>query len=288
MKKIALLSIDVEDWYHLDYIPENYNRDPNYSMLDGLDNFIDFADKNDISSTLFTLTSVVDKVKETLTLAILNGHEISLHGTNHKKPLEMTLDEFKVDCNAGINKIMETFGISPKGYRASCFSFDRDRLDIINNDLGFKYDSSRINFDSHPLYGSINMAGFKKINDCYYLNGPFSEFEMPTVKLFGKTLPISGGGYLRIIPWWLLSFLIRKYIRKHGLFSMYIHPFEMSSIKPRKLEGIGLITNFRYRYNIKNVRKKLQKLINLLKSEGFEFMTYDEANSYYINHIDLD
>ena len=288
MKKIALLSMDVEDWYHLDYVPEDLSRNASYSMLDGLENFLELANANNIPATLFTLTSVIEKVKESLSFALENGHEIALHGTNHKRPLEMTIQEFKYDCRDGIKEINNTFDINPQGYRASCFSFDRERLDIIKNEFGIKYDSSRINFDTHPLYGSIDMTGFKKMEDCYYLKDSFSEFEMPTVNLLGKTLPISGGGYLRIIPWWLLSFLVKKYIKKHGLFSMYIHPFEMSLNKPRKLKGMGSFTNFRFSYNIKNVTKKLQKLINLLKSEGFEFMTYNEAHNYFIQQNNLD
>ena len=39
MKKYAVLSMDIEDWYHLDYIKETTKSDRQYSMLDGFDNF---------------------------------------------------------------------------------------------------------------------------------------------------------------------------------------------------------------------------------------------------------
>ena len=46
---------------------------------------------------------------------------ISLHGTEHKEPLQMSLDEFENDCMEGIKVIKEELGLVPSGYRAACF-----------------------------------------------------------------------------------------------------------------------------------------------------------------------
>ena len=78
MKKIALLSMDVEEWYHLDYITQ---RESDLSMLDGLDCFLELARKHEVPTTLFTLTELLKQVKDKLVLAAQSGHEISLHGT---------------------------------------------------------------------------------------------------------------------------------------------------------------------------------------------------------------
>jgi len=278
MKKIALLSIDVEEWYHLDYITQ---RDSDLSMMDGLDCFLELARKYEVPTTLFTLTDLLKQVKDKLVLAAQSGHEIALHGTEHKRPLQMSLDEFENDCLEGLKAIKEELGIVAAGYRASCFSLDRDRLNILKDKIGMQYDSSRINFDSHPLYGSIDMSGFEQKSECLYAREKFTEFEMPTVDILGKKLPISGGGYLRIFPWWFVSFLIKRYLRKHDLFSIYIHPFEMSSGIPPKVAELDNKTNFRFKYNIKSVPSKMEKLIELLKSEGYEFMTYKKAHEYF-------
>ena len=278
MKKIALLSMDVEEWYHLDYITQ---RESDLSMMDGLDCFLELARKHEVPTTLFTLTELLKQVKDKLVLAAQAGHEISLHGTEHKRPLQMSLNEFENDCLQGVKAIKEELGIVPAGYRASCFSLDRDRLNILKDKVGMQYDSSRINFDSHPLYGSIDMSDFEQKSECRYVSGKFFEFEMPTVDIFGKKLPISGGGYLRIFPWWFLSFLIKRYVRMHDLFSIYIHPFEMSSEVPPKVTELDNKTNFRFKYNIRSVPSKMEKLIELLNSEGYEFMTYKQAHEYF-------
>ena len=52
----------------------------------------------------------------------------------------------------------------------------------------------------------------------------------------------------------------------------------MSSETPPKLAELDFKTNFRFKHNIKSVPYKMEKLIELLKSEGYEFMTYKEAH----------
>ena len=128
MKKIALLTMDVEEWYHLDYISQKQSH---ISMLDGLDKFLELADIYNVPTTLFTLTGIMSQVKHRLNQAAKSGHEIALHGTEHKRPLLMKLEEFEEDCLEGIRVIKEELGIAVDGYRASCFSLDRDRLNIL-------------------------------------------------------------------------------------------------------------------------------------------------------------
>ena len=94
MKKYAVLSIDVEDWHHLDYF-SSINTNKNYSMLDGLNNYLDIVDYHKISSTLFTLSSIAPLVKDELIYAVNNQHEVSSHGVSHKRPLTISKDEFK-------------------------------------------------------------------------------------------------------------------------------------------------------------------------------------------------
>ena len=50
-----------------------------------------------IKSTLFTLNDVISEVKSDLLSAINAGHEISSHGTSHKRPL--TISKAKIIFN---------------------------------------------------------------------------------------------------------------------------------------------------------------------------------------------
>lgn len=51
MKKVVL-SIDVEDWYHLDYF-DRHECDTNNSLLDGLDVYIELLESLSIPSSFF-------------------------------------------------------------------------------------------------------------------------------------------------------------------------------------------------------------------------------------------
>ena len=90
--------MDVEDWNHLDYF-HSMDFSDNYSMLDGLNNFLEIVSDYNIKSTLFTLNDVISEVKSDLLSAINAGHEISSHGTSHKRPLTISKDEFIQDYN---------------------------------------------------------------------------------------------------------------------------------------------------------------------------------------------
>ena len=70
--KYAVLSMDIEDWYHLDYFDAG-GCDTNYSMLDGIDVFRKILSSYDIKSTFFTLGEISNSIKNVLKdLVIIN------------------------------------------------------------------------------------------------------------------------------------------------------------------------------------------------------------------------
>ena len=58
MKKYAVLSLDFEDWYHLDYLKNTSKSDREYSMLDGFDNFQQLITDNKLPASFFILSSL--------------------------------------------------------------------------------------------------------------------------------------------------------------------------------------------------------------------------------------
>jgi polysaccharide deacetylase family protein (PEP-CTERM system associated) len=272
MKKYAVLTLDVEDWYHLDYF-SSIEVSKSYSMLDGLTNFLEIVDEFHIKSTLFTLSDVVSVVKSDLLSAIDEGHEVASHGMSHKRPLTISKDAFIKDIEYSKKNIEDSLSVEVLGYRAPCFSINNNLLEALKN-TGHQYDSSMINFGSHPLYGCINPNSFIKIMDNIYQDGTFTEFELPTTNLFSRNIPISGGGYLRIFPWHVMKILISNYLFSHQTYFLYIHPFELSNKSPLSVDTAGVLNNFRFRYGQGRTPNKLIKLIKLLKANGYEFVTF--------------
>lgn len=271
--KYALITMDIEDYYHLDYLQnEECNKD--HSFLDGVENFSKILDKNNIKSNFFVIGEIANKIKEILIKLSNKDHEIGSHGWNHKRPIEQSYKNFRNDLVKSKITIEKIINKPVIGYRAPCFSLNRERLNIVSS-LGFCYDSSRINFSAHPLYNTIDLHGYSQISKNIYKKNNFFEFEVSTTNFFNKTLPISGGGYIRILPWILSKKLISSYLINTDIYIFYIHPFEMSDVKNSILNNkISELKKIRFKYGRKSVEKKFSKLIELLKANKFRFITF--------------
>lgn len=277
MKK-AVLTLDVEDWYHLDYF-DRQECDTSNSLLDGVDVYIELLESLSLPSSFFVLGEIAERQIQFYKDLVRAGHDVGSHGWNHVRPMAMSIDEFRADIQRSRVVIQEINGERGFGYRAPCFSLDRERLDIVRKS-GFAYDASRIDFGNHPLYGSIDMQGFEKLSDAVYQSKDFMEFEATTIPVLGKNIPISGGGYLRLFPWILMKTLVGQYLRKNDLYVLYIHPFELSRLEcPKVPKSTSMLTKFRYSYGRSRVVDKIKRLVELLHTNGYTFTTFSEIQN---------
>ena len=284
MKKKAVISIDVEDWYHLEYFKNNSN-DRSQSILDeGVNNFIEIIKNEDIKATFFVVGELISANKNLLINILNQGHEISGHSYSHIRPLTQSLQEFKLDSSKLLVKLKNELDISNPGYRAPCFSLDNKRLEILK-ELNFSYDSSKISAGFHPLYGNISMDDYKKIRDNVYVNKNFTEFELPTQFFLNKHIPISGGGYLRILPWSFYKYLLKKYLKENDTYFFFIHPFELTNKKITLPTDSSFTSKLRFKIGRSKASTRFKKLIRILKKEGFEFVTFSEFNRKINNNV---
>ena len=282
MKK-AVLTLDVEDWYHLDYF-DRHECDIENSLLDGLDVYVELLDSLSLPSSFFVLGEIAERKVNFFKDLIKAGHDVGSHGWNHIRPMTLSIDEFRADLYRSMDIMKEINGERGFGYRAPCFSLDRERLDIVR-DSGFAYDSSRIEFGNHPLYGSIDMSGYENLSKMVYQRGNFMEFEVTTLPVFGKNIPISGGGYLRMFPWLVMKRFINQYLKDNDLYVLYIHPFELSPLPvPATPNSTSTLTKFRYSHGRSTVVDKIIRLIELLRSHGYSFTTFSELQKEMIGN----
>ncbi|AST93639.1 hypothetical protein BC6307_21410 [Sutcliffiella cohnii] len=279
MKK-AYLTIDIEEWYHLDYLKTYEVNKNEVETIPQIFDFLDMLDKLNIKATFFTLAELAHKHADIIRDIRDRGHEIGCHGLDHELLYNKTDADFKEQVIEG-KKILDTvLGADVvKGYRASCFSMDRKKLDILK-ECGYSYDSSYICFAEHPLYGSLDLSGYEKVEDLTYKNGDFLEFEIPTYKIGKYNIPISGGGYLRLFPFPVISSLIKKYFKEQNNFILYLHPFELTDISLPYPSDLPFKHKFRASVGRKGNLKKLKKVLLMLRKEGAEFRTLEqELNS---------
>ena len=181
------------------------------------------------------------------------------------------------DSEKLIKELKEKLNIISPGYRAPCFSLDDKRLEVLK-ECKYSYDSSKISAGFHPLYGNINIKHYKKVYHNVYTDNAFTEFELPTQRFLNKNIPISGGGYLRILPWFLFKYLLKKYLKENESYFFFIHPFELTNKFVSLPKDSSIASRLRFRIGRSKGASRFKKLIKILKKEGFDFVTFSEFN----------
>ena len=275
MNKIAFMTIDIESLYDSELLKDRMQYNEKYSYEEYLKLYIDLLNKYNIKGTFFLLESSLDKIKNILDYAIKSGHEIALHGLNHTSPFEMNDEDFKNNIIEAKEKIESKLNIKIKGYRAPCFGIDENKINIIK-ELGFKYDSSNLDFHLAKKSGNVNLDTYNK--DYLYIASKdgFYEFSLAKVKAYSGHLPVSGGGYIRLVPWFVMKYYIKKYFKKADSYVFYAHPFELSNGKIPRFKELNWKERLYLRIGRKSYIKKIEYIIKLLKKKGFEFKAMGE------------
>jgi len=93
------------------------------------------------------------------------------------------------------------------------------------------------------------------------LNNSILEIPPSTIRFLGLTLPLGGGGYLRLFPEPLFrNALERILIAQRQMAVLYVHPWELDPEQPRVLRGSWLST-FRQYVNLHKTEGRLRRLL---------------------------
>lgn len=284
------LSIDWEDFGQL-YTKYHYKIDtpPLSAIARQTDIILDMLDETDRKATFFILglsakyrTGLVKKIAS-------KGHEIAIHGQNHEILFTLNAHQIKEDIEASIKTVSDITGTQIFGYRAPRFSIDESNLYVLEilSELGLMYDSSIFPIKL-PRYGIMNFDTNDKL---YKLpNGKeIVEIPLSTVKYFGKIFPVSGGGYVRLMPGFLVNKMFKKIEAEKRNSIIYMHPYEfdtedldVTSNYPEDAQYSRLKTlalNLRWNLSRNSVRNKVKQL---LKRQ--EFITCLEKAQYVKNN----
>lgn len=276
-KKYAVFTMDVEEFIDTECVSKS-GIESAPDMLDGLDEYIRLLESFDIKATMFTVCHTARNMKEKLSHYLSRGHKIALHGYQHVAPRLMDDNQFLRETADAKKLLEEEFHTEITGYRAPCFSLDNNKLKILQN-LGFRYDSSRMDFEKARHFGKMDMSGFREMLSGVFRKNGFYEFGLSCQKIFGKNYPVSGGGYVRLGHWGFIMPLIKQYIRKNDYYVFYLHPFEFSKEKTPSIRNLKAYDRFYLNYGLKNYRMKVIAIIKMLKSSGYTFVTFDELTN---------
>lgn len=271
---INAFTVDVEDYFQVSAfegaVPrENWSSVP--SRIDaGLSTVLDLLERAGLRGTFFVLGWVARNRPDLLRAIFDRGHEIGCHSDLHRLVYSQTPGEFRGDLRSALDSIQQATGHPCTLYRAPTFSITNRSLWALPvlAEEGIRIDSS-IYPVVHDRYGIPGAPRFpyRPLRDV----PDFVEFPPSTVRLFGMTMACAGGGYLRIHPFFLTRFALRRINganRQPGV--VYVHPWEFDPGQP--VVASGRLQTLRHRMNLDKVAPRVSRLLS-----EFRFSTLGEA-----------
>jgi len=271
-----VFSCDVEDWYqaynHTDTISEHCYANTSRCL--------EILAKYGVKGTFFVQGLVAEQRPEVVRIIQQSGHDIQTHGYSHRLTRVLGPKGFKVDLLRSIKLIEDITGKRVIGYRAPCFSIDKDTFwafDVMA-ECGVEFDSSVFPLKTRR-YGLQFKTGYSLI---YAVDNNSTIEELP-VSVLGEglfRLPVGGGGYIRFLPKRAIRHAFKKINAQKKPFVLYCHPYEFDPEDFSKMnESVPLYRKLHQSAFRASVPEKLSILFNMGK-----FGTMTEALNYCRNH----
>ncbi|WP_303286399.1 MULTISPECIES: XrtA system polysaccharide deacetylase [Marinobacter] len=273
------LTIDVEDYFQVAALAEAVRREDWHSMEYRVEantqRILSLLDRHKARATFFTLGWVAEKSPELVRLIRKEGHEIASHGYSHQLIYNQTPEVFREETRRSKAVLENITGEPITGYRAASYSITNESrwaLDILAEE-GFAWDSSifPVHHDRYGMPGTPRWPHTLTTDKGYKL----AEFPLSTLKLPGYTLPIAGGGYFRLFPYWFSRWGLGSINRQGQPFVFYLHPWEIDPGQPRL--DVKWFSRFRHYNNLDVCEHRLDQLLghfpfttvsNVLRAQG--------------------
>jgi polysaccharide deacetylase family protein (PEP-CTERM system associated) len=261
---INAMTVDVEDYFHVAALAESIDRsrweEMEYRAEANTRRLLDLFEQNGVHATFFVLGWVARRSPELIREIHRRGHEVASHGMSHKLVYNQTPEEFSRETYEAKALLEDIIGVPVLGYRASTYSITARclwALDILR-EAGFAYDSSIFPI-RHDLYG-IPDAPVAPSRIGTPKGESIVEFPMSTAPMFGARIPVSGGGYFRLLPYWLTRAGLAKLNTKlQRPFIFYLHPWEVDPDQPRVQASWK--STLRHYTNLDRCEARLRRLV---------------------------
>ena len=258
------LTVDVEDYFHVANLAPNIRRESWNSresrVVGNTQKLLAIFEQFDVRGTFFVLGWVAERYPQLIRDIAARGHEIACHGFSHRLVYKQSPEEFYQETLRAKNLLQEITGSAVLGYRAASYSIVRKSLwalDILV-ELGFVYDSSIFPV-RHDRYG-IPDAERAPHRMATPTGKSIVEWPLATARILGFRLPVAGGGYFRLLPYWLsrwgLASINRRELRP---FVFYLHPWEIDPAQPRV--SASWLSRFRHYTNLGKCEQRLRRLL---------------------------
>ena len=259
---VGAMTVDVEDYFQVQAFAPYVDR----SGWDNLpsrvqantDRILETFEQAGVKATFFTLGWVAERFPGIVRDIVGGGHELASHGYGHQLVHDLSPAAFRDDLLRAKGILESLGGVEVRGYRAPTFSIGSKNgwaYDVLA-ETGHQYSSS-VYPVRHDLYGEADSP-----RSSYRPRaGSVVEIPMTTLRLGSRNLPISGGGYFRLSPYWLYRQALRKFQSSEAFPNVfYFHPWEIDRNQPA-IRQASFRANFRHHVNIGAVPTRLHQLL---------------------------
>lgn len=260
---VNALTVDVEDYFQVEAFADVVRRE-DWSKWESrvernTHRLLDLLARREVRSTFFILGWVAEHHPQLVREIAEAGHEIACHSYHHQLIHAQSHDEFRADVRRAKFLLEDITGQEVIGYRAPTYSITKTTLwalDVLVEE-GFQYDSSIFPI-YHDRYGIPGAERFIHTIRCQA--GNIVEFPPSTVRVAAANLPMTGGGYFRLLPYALFRWGLRRINRLEQQPALFmVHAWEVDPEQPI-IAGTRL-NIWRHRNNLSRTESRLERLL---------------------------
>lgn len=261
---INAFSIDVEEYFHDETFRERVPQSQWESLPQRVEPptrlLLRMLEGYGVKGTFFVLGWVAERHPQLVKDIHAGGHEVAIHGYDHRPVFVLDRDEFRNDIRRAKGIVEDLIGEPVIGYRAPTFSIVDDTLwalEILVEE-GIRYDSSVFPI-VHDRYGIPDAHRFP--HTFTTPAGDIVEFPMSTIRLGTRNFPFAGGGYTRIFPMRFVRWGMRRVIEREGrAMVLYVHPWEVDPDHP--VLDASRTGRFRHYRGLNKVEPRLNEVLS--------------------------
>lgn len=260
---VNAMTIDVEDYFHVSVfdglVPRHEWGRFESRVCANTERLLGIFDEAHVRSTFFVLGWVAERYPQLVRRIASAGHEIASHGYEHRLIYDQTPSAFRNDVRRAKQLLEDAGGRPVLGYRAPSYSVTPKSLwalDVLLEE-GYRYDSSIFPI-RHDRYGIPLSA--RAPYPIERRSGTLVEVPGSTTRLGPLNLPVAGGGYFRILPYWWTRWgiaRVNEIERRPAIF--YLHPWEIDPGQPRL--KAGRLGRFRHYRHLDETESRLRRLV---------------------------
>jgi polysaccharide deacetylase family protein (PEP-CTERM system associated) len=272
---VNAFTVDLEEWFQ--GLTSTNPRTDQWARYEARleaasERLLTLLSRRSVHATFFVLGHVATYYPSLIRRIDASGHEIAVHGYWHRKVHRLTPEEFGDELDRALETVAPLCSHAIIGHRAPYFSINGESRWAIGvlRERGFCYDSSFFP-TRNMLYGYPDSPRFP-----HRIEGStLVEFPLSTARWLGLTVPVSGGFYMRALPYAVVRQGIRQLNRQGHPAIIYVHPWELDTeqhygrVTPRER-----LTHY---YGRAGLGSKLDRLF-----DDFEFVPLGELYQQYL------